>query len=291
MGNSSSKGGLVEIEGRTAVITGGASGIGLATAKQLAKSGANLVLGDIEAGPLEEAVAMLRDAGAKVVGVHGDVAKESDVEKLREAAIGEFGGVHIVFNNAGVGAGPAIGTPKKVWDWVMAVNVDGVINGINVFMPTLLEQNEGHVINTGSLAGLGGVPGMGAYCASKFAVVGISETLWHELNLRGSAVGVSALCPGFVNTRIFESHRNMPGELRSYNERPDAQAVASIAQDAVTHGIDASIVAEAVEHAVRTKEFWILTHKRAAVRTTEQRLEWMQGGGPTVINLEGATKQ
>jgi NAD(P)-dependent dehydrogenase (short-subunit alcohol dehydrogenase family) len=280
----------MELEGRTAVITGGASGIGLATARHFATAGVNLVLGDIEAGPLETAVAQLRDGGARVIGVCGDVSVEEDVTAMREAALAEFGGVHLVFNNAGVGAGPAIGTPKKVWDWVMRVNVDGVVNGLNVFLPVFLEQNEGHVVNTASLAGLGGVPGMGAYCASKFAVVGISETLFHELANRQSEVGVSVLCPGFVRTRIAESHRNMPAELRSYNESREAQAVGAIAAEVVNNGIDPQEVAVAVERAVREKSFWIFTHERAAIRTTEQRLEWMRGGRSNRINLDGATK-
>jgi NAD(P)-dependent dehydrogenase (short-subunit alcohol dehydrogenase family) len=280
----------MNIEGKTAVITGGASGIGLATAYQFASSGANLVLGDIEQGPLDAAVHQLRDAGHHVIGVHTDVAKEDDVHALRDAALAEFGAAHVIFNNAGVGAGPAIGTPKKIWDWVMQVNVDGVVNGLNAFVPLFLEQNEGHVINTASLAGLGGVPGMGAYCASKFAVVGISETLFHELNGRGSDVGVSVLCPGFVKTRIAESYRNMPTELRSYAESREARAGASGAADVVSHGIDPQVVGLAVEDAVRTKSFWILTHEHSAIRMTEQRLEWMRGGRSTHINLEGATK-
>ena len=281
----------MDIEGKTAVITGGASGIGFATAQKFATSGANLVLADIEVGPLDKAVHQLRDSGAKVIGVVADVAKESDMFGVRDAALEEFHAVHVVFNNAGVGGGPAIGTPKAVWDWVMGVNVDGIVNGINAFMPLLLEQNEGHMVSTASLAGLGGVPGMGAYCASKFAVVGISETLFHELNYLKSEVGVSVLCPGFVKTRIFESQRNMPEELKSYNDRPSVRAVGSQAAEAVSHGIDPDVVADAVENAVRTKSFWILTHGRVAERTTEQRLEWMRGGSPTTINLEKATKR
>jgi NAD(P)-dependent dehydrogenase (short-subunit alcohol dehydrogenase family) len=280
----------MELKGKTAVITGGASGIGLATARQFASSGVNLVLGDIEDEPLQAAVESLRAEGAKVMGVRCDVSQEVEVACLRDAALMEFGGVHVVFNNAGVAAGAAIGTPKKIWDWVLGVNINGVINGINAFVPLFLEQNEGHVVNTGSLAGLGGVPGMGAYCASKFAVVGISETLFQELLLSGKNVGASVLCPGFVRTRIFESERNMPSELRSDNEDPTARAISEIAQSVVNAGIDASEVAMAVENAVRTNRFWILTHERAAIRTTEQRLAWMKGGEPMGINLDAATR-
>ncbi len=280
----------MELQGKTAVVTGGASGIGLATARQLASSGMNLVLGDIESEPLFAALEGLRSEGANAIGVVGDVSKEADVLALRDAALAEFGTAHVIFNNAGVGGGPAIGTPKKVWDWVMGVNVDGVINGINAFVPIFLEQNEGHVVNTGSLAGLGGVPGMGAYCASKFAVVGISECLFHELQLSGKNVGVSALCPGFVRTRIHESHRNMPDELVNYTEKPATKAATGFASAAVNAGIDASEVAIAVETAIRNRLFWILTHEHAAIRTTEQRAAWMAGGPPPGINLEKATK-
>lgn len=280
----------MELKGRTAVITGGASGIGLATARQFASSGVNLVLGDIEAEALYAAVEGLRADGAKVLGVVGDVSKESDVVALRDAALSEFGAAHLIFNNAGVGGGPAIGTPKKVWDWVMGVNVDGVINGINAFVPLFLEQNEGHVVNTGSLAGLVGVGGMGPYCASKFAVVGISEGLFHELRLSGKNVGVSALCPGFVRTRINESYRNMPDDLTGYVDDPSTRATVDSASAAVNAGIDASEVAIAVENAVRNNNFWILTHEHSAIRSTEQRAAWMAGGPPPGINLAKAAK-
>jgi len=280
----------MELAGKTAVITGGASGIGLATAHQLAASGMNLVLGDIEEGPLGEAVASLRGFGAHVVGVTCDVSSEEDVIALRDSALAEFGAAHVIFNNAGVVGGPSLGTPKKVWDWVMAVNVDGVINGINAFAPHFLERNEGHIVNTASLAGLGGVPGTGAYCASKFAVVGISESLFHELALLGSDVHVSVLCPGFVKTRIFESERNMPNELVSFNEDPTMKAAHEIGESVVKAGIDAALVARAVEGAIREERFWILPHERVALRTTELRLAWMKGGPPLTINLDAATK-
>jgi NAD(P)-dependent dehydrogenase (short-subunit alcohol dehydrogenase family) len=280
----------VELARKTAVITGGASGIGLATAKRFAALGANLVLGDIEEGPLASVVQELRDDGASVMGVATDVAKEADVIALREAALAEFGAAHVVFNNAGVASGAAIGTPTSVWKWVLDVDLNAVIYGINAFMPLFLDQNEGHVINTASLAGLGGAPGMGPYCAAKFAVVGLSESLFQELLLSGKDVGVSVLCPGFVKTRIHESTRNMPNELVSYNEDPVAQFIADMATQAVNAGIDAADVADQVARAVQSKRFWILPHERSALRTTELRLEWMRGGPPMRFDLMGATK-
>jgi NAD(P)-dependent dehydrogenase (short-subunit alcohol dehydrogenase family) len=280
----------VELEGKTAVITGGASGIGLATAKKFAGAKANLVLGDIEEEPLARAVEDLRADGARVIGVRTDVTVEDDVIALRDAALAEFSAAHVVFNNAGVAAGATIGTPTKIWKWVIDVDLYGVIYGVNAFMPLFLEQNEGHVVNTASLAGLGGAPGMGPYCAAKFAVVGLSESLFQELLLMGSNVGVSVLCPGFVKTRIHESSRNMPNELVSYNESPAAQFIAGAATQAVNAGIDAADVAALVEGAVTTNKFWIFPHERSALRTTELRLDWMRGGEPMRFDLMGATK-
>ena len=272
----------MELKGKTAVITGGASGIGLATAKRFAASGVNLVLGDIEEGPLAAAVAGLTDQGAHVIGVAGDVALEADVVAMRDAATTKFGAVHVVFNNAGVGGGVTIGTPKAIWDWVLGVNLDGVINGVNAFVPLFLEQDEGHVINTASEAGLVGVPGSGPYCASKFAVVGLSEALFQELALSGKNVHVTVLCPNFVRTRINESQRNMPSGLVSYLEDPFAQEVKKLADAAVNSGIDPADVAQMVEDAVVANRFWILTNEHSAIRITEQRLEWMRGGRPAL---------
>ena len=280
----------MELKGKTAVITGGASGIGLATAIQFSKAGANLVLGDIKDGPLETQVKELRSHGATVIGVHCDVSKESDVEALRDAALKEFGTAHVIFNNAGVAGGSTIGTPKKVWDWVMSVNLDGVVNGMNAFIPLFLEQNEGHVVNTASEAGLVGVAGMGPYNASKFAVVGISESLFHELANTGKNVHVSVLCPNFVRTRIFESERNMPKELASYAENPENQEIKTIAAALVNAGIDAADVAKAVEDAVVNEKFWILTHEHSALRITELRLEWMRGGPSPMAGLVNVNK-
>jgi len=280
----------MELQGKTAVITGGASGIGYATAQKMAAGGARLVLGDIEAGPLAIAVDTLRAGGAEVIGVECDVAVLDDVERLRDAALAEFGAAHVVFNNAGVGGGPTLGAPIEMWRWVVGVNLDGVYHGIHAFLPLLLEQDEGHIVNTASLAGIGGVPGMGPYCATKFAVVGLSESLFYDLALRGSAVGVSVLCPGFVRTRIAESGRNMPKELRELRGATEESSMEDAAAAVVAAGIDPTIVADHVVAAITGNEFWILPHKHVAVRTTEQRLGWMQGGPPAGINLDKATK-
>ena len=280
----------MELQGKTAVITGGASGIGYATAQKMAAGGARLVLGDIEAGPLAIAVDTLRAGGAEVIGVECDVAVLDDVERLRDAALAEFGAAHVVFNNAGVGGGPTLGAPIEMWRWVVGVNLDGVYHGIHAFLPLLLEQDEGHIVNTASLAGIGGVPGMGPYCATKFAVVGLSESLFYDLALRGSAVGVSVLCPGFVRTRIAESGRNMPKELRELRGATEESSMEDAAATVVAAGIDPTIVADHVVAAITGNEFWILPHKHVAVRTTEQRLGWMQGGPPAGINLDKATK-
>ena len=280
----------MDVSGKTAVITGGASGIGLATAARLASAGAKLVLADIEQEPLDQAVKELQATGAEVLGVACDVAKLGDVERLRDATISEFGAAHVVFNNAGVGGGPTIGSPIEMWRWVSSVNLDGVVHGVHVFLPLLLEQDEGHIVNTASLAGLGGVPGMGPYCATKFAVVGLTESLFYDLALRRSKVSASVLCPGFVRTRIAESARNMPEDLKGLAPSGELTSLESAAFAAVAAGIDPAVVAEHVAGAIERSEFWILPHQYVAVRTTEQRLAWMQGGAPATIDLDKATR-
>jgi len=280
----------MELTGKTAVITGGASGIGLATARQMAAKGARLVLGDVEDEPLAAAVSELGAQGADVRGVHCDVASLRDVEALRDQALSAFGAVHVVFNNAGVGGGPTIGAPIEAWRWVVSVNLDGVYHGIHAFLPLLLDQDEGHVVNTASLSGIGGVPGMGPYCATKFAVVGLSESLYYDLALRRSHVGISVLCPGFVRTQIAESDRNMPEPLRATQSDRSRSTLEEAAAAAVAAGIEPDVVAGHVVDAVERNEFWVLPHRRVALRTTELRLEWMKGGPPPGIDLQKAAR-
>jgi len=156
----------------------------------------------------------------------------------------------------------------------------GVVHGVHTFLPLLLEQDEGHIVNTASLAGLGGVAGLGIYCTTKFAVVGLSESLHHDLVARGSNVGVSVLCPGFVQTRIGESNRNAPPTVAEWAQRPEAQATAEFAQALTAAGIAPEVVADAVRDAIIDGTFFVLPHEHAAVATTRARADWMAGGEP-----------
>ena len=273
-----------ELQDRVAVVTGGASGIGRALARRLAADGMRLVLADVEPGPLEVVVAELAAGGAQVVGVRADVAVASDVDAVRDRALEAFGAVHVVCNNAGVGGGGIVDAPLALWEWTIGVNLMGVVHGVHTFLPLLLEQDEGHIVNTASLAGLGGVAGLGVYCTTKFAVVGLSESLHHDLTGRGSAVGVSVLCPGFVQTRIGESNRNAPASVAEWAATPDAQATTEFALALTNAGIAPEVVADAVRDAIVENTFYVVPHEHAAVATTRARAEWMAGGAPPAID-------
>lgn len=203
---------MQELTGKVAVVTGGASGIGRAMADRWAAEGMKVVLADVEVGPLEEAAAALAAGGTDVLAVPTDVADGDQVDALAAAALDRFGAVHLVCNNAGVGGGGlSWECSREDWDWVLGVNLWGVIHGVRAFVPHLVAQGEGHVVNTASIAGFAYAPFMGPYNASKAAVVAISETLKAELDMNASGVGVTVVCPGWVNTRIHESDRNRPG--------------------------------------------------------------------------------
>jgi NAD(P)-dependent dehydrogenase (short-subunit alcohol dehydrogenase family) len=281
---------MEQLEGRVAVVTGGASGIGRALAQRFAAEGMRLVLADVEAAPLAATVAELEAGGAEVVGVEADVAVAADVEGVRERALRAFGAVHVVCNNAGVGGGTIVDAPLALWEWTIGVNLMGVVHGVHTFLPLLLEQDEGHIVNTASLAGLGGVPGLGVYCATKFAVVGLSESLHHDLAARGSGVGVSVLCPGFVQTRIGESNRNAPAAVAQWAERPEAQAMAEFAQALAAAGIPPETVADAVRDAIVDRTFFVVPHEHVAVATTRARADWMAGGGPPKMDPSRAVQ-
>jgi len=250
---------MEDLQGRVAIITGGASGIGLAMAQRFAAEGMNIVLGDIEQGALDAAVAGLRDGGASAVGALVDVSDPVQMTTLADAARDEFGGYHVVCLNAGVGGGGlSWEADLATWKWVLDVNLWGIINGLHAFVPQLVDQKVGHVVITASLAGLVYGPGMGPYNASKAAAVAIGETLASELAAAAPEVGVSILCPAWVNTKIYDSARNRPGgriDAEEVDDSTRAEAAAFFAGS-----MPASEVADAVADAVRTRRLHILTH-------------------------------
>jgi NAD(P)-dependent dehydrogenase (short-subunit alcohol dehydrogenase family) len=268
---------MEQFDGRVAVVTGGASGIGRAMAERFAREGMRVVLADIEEAVLARTVAELTETGAHVVGVPADVAVLADVEAVRERALREFGAVHVVCNNAGVAGGTVAHAPIEQWNWVMGVNLWGVIHGCVTFLPLLLEQDEGHVVNTASIAGLGGIGPLGVYCTTKFAVVGLSESLHHELAELRTAVKVSVLCPGFLHTNIYTSERNMPAPVRAVVDNPavDPALVELILADAP----GPEVAADAVFGALCDGRFWVLTHEDQARLMTATRLAAMTTPG------------
>jgi NAD(P)-dependent dehydrogenase (short-subunit alcohol dehydrogenase family) len=275
---------MQELRGKVAVITGAASGMGRAFADRFAAEGMKLALADIEGDALERAVDELRAAGADATGLRTDVASIVEVEALRDHALDAFGGVHVVCNNAGVAGGAIVDAPMELWRWVVGVNLWGVIHGCHVFLPLLLEQDEGHIVNTASLAGLAGSPGLGIYSTTKFAVVGLSESLFHDLAARGSQVGVSVLCPGFVQTRIHVSHRNMPDDVRAV--AASALPTDEVAETLMALGIPADDVAVQVVKAVTEPRFFVLPHPRAARGAVESQLAWMDENVPAELDVE-----
>jgi NAD(P)-dependent dehydrogenase (short-subunit alcohol dehydrogenase family) len=237
-----------ELGGKVCVITGGASGIGLAMARRFQAAGMRLALADIEADPLDAAVAEL---GGDTIGVRCDVASAEDNQRLRDEVLDRFGAAHVVCLNAGVGAaGPLLETSVETWRWTLDVNVFGIVHGIHAFGPVLVEQGEGHVVCTASAAGLVTAPALGAYSASKHAVVGLAAVLREELAPAG--VGVSVACPGFVKSRIFESERNRPG-----GPLPVDEGAGVLYQHIVDGAPGPELVADAVHDAVLADRLFV----------------------------------
>ena len=284
-----------DFAGKTAVVTGAASGMGLAFAERFAAEGMNVVLADIESEALSAAVLKLEQQERNVIGVEVNTMQRDTLERLRDETIDRFGNIHVLCNNAGVtsrqdgglGAGtgslPVWEVPDSTWDWVMGVNFWGVLYGLQVFVPSMLEHGEtGHIVNTASVAGL--IPGASAYSVSKHGVLTLTEGLWHHLRDAGSNVSASVLCPGFVNTQIGEAERNRPTEFGDQVSSTEAQRAAL--QAFLGGGMDPSDVAELVWQAMVDDKLYILPHP-GWYDTVRARVEAiLEGIRPVDIDFE-----
>jgi NAD(P)-dependent dehydrogenase (short-subunit alcohol dehydrogenase family) len=262
----------MELDGRTAMVTGAASGIGVALTERFLDEEMSVVMADIEEPVLEREAARIIAAGGALTPVVCAVSDADQVVGLRDAALAAYGSVQLLCNNAGVASGrPNHKTKPAVWAWVVGVNVLGPAYGVSTFVPLMLEQGEGYVVNTASEAGLTSSPMLGSYHATKYAVVGLSESL--AMELEGTPVGVSCLCPELVATRIFEATRNAPSPLGLPS--PPAIQIDQVAEAMGTVALAPADLAADVVYAIRARQFWILTHAstRARVRDRNRRLE------------------
>ncbi|HEY6698115.1 MAG TPA: SDR family NAD(P)-dependent oxidoreductase [Acidimicrobiales bacterium] len=282
---------MQDLEGKVAVVTGGASGIGLALARRFAGERMRVVLADVERDALDKATAELADAfGADdVLGVLTDVRDDEAVDALAAAAFERFGTVHVLCNNAGVGVGGLTWTvPADRWRWAVDVNLLGVARGIRAFVPRMIEQGEGHVVNTASAAGILTGPAMAPYFATKHAVVALSESLYFDLQLTASAVGVSVLCPEWVRTNIADTERNRPEDVAAAEPAAvpgidvDPELVRALIQGLIDAGIDPDEVAVQVVDAIRNGRFWVLTHP-TTVESARQRWDAIAADGQPVL--------
>ncbi len=259
---------MKEFKDRVAVVTGAASGIGLETARLFAREGMKVVLSDVEKGPLSKAEEDIRSEGGVVLSVLTDVSKADDIERLAKKTLDTFGGVHVLFNNAGVSSNLDYvwKSTLRDWQWVLGVNLYGVVNGIRTFVPIMLGQDvQCHIVNTSSEAGITAGPALGAYKVSKHGVFSLSETLYHELTRIKSKINVSVLCPGPTRTGIMESDRNRDDILLNDSDEEDLNPYVEKAEQALRSDIETgkfpSEIAEIVLNAIRDEKFYIFTHE------------------------------
>ena len=276
---------MKEFKGKTAFITGGASGIGLAMARAFGQAGMNVVIADIEDAPAKAAVERLASEQIKAVSIHCDVGERNNLRAAALEAVSAFGKVHVVCNNAGVGAGGEIGkVPERDWDWIVDVNLKSVVYGVETFLPLLRSHGEGgHFVNTASMAGLISGPGMEPYSATKYAVVAMSEG-W-ALQLAGSNIGMSVLCPGFVRTRIHESERTKQARFAAAGEGSFDPERRQMISKAIETGLDPDVVGARVVEAVRDGDLYIFTDPRFK-DVVEMRFAVIRNGFEQASNSE-----
>ncbi len=280
---------MKDFKGKVAVITGAASGFGREFALRGAQLGMKLVLADVQAEALHATAAELAAAGTEVLAQTCDVRKGEQVEALAQAAMQRFGAIHLVFNNAGVGAGGLIWESTQAdWEWVLGVNLWGVIHGVRVFTPLMLAcakadpAYEGHIVNTASMAGMLTPPTMGVYNVSKHAVVALSETLYHDLMLVEAPIGASVLCPYFVPTGISQSERVRPGDVQGAAPTRSQQVSQATLEKAVSSGkVTAAEVAARTFDAIRAGQFYIYSHPQALGNVQRRMEDIVSGRNPS----------
>ena len=281
---------MKEFKGKVAVITGAGSGFGREFARIGASLGMKLVLADIQPDALEETRVELEGQGAEVIARVVDVSNGAQIEALAAATMETFGGVHLLFNNAGIGAAGLIWeNTVRDWEWALGVNLWGVIHGVRVFTPLMLAAAKadpgyrGHIVNTASMAGLLNQPNLGAYNVSKHAVVSLSETLYHDLSLVTEQVHCSVLCPYFVPTGIHQSHRNRPADLANPTPATQSQLIAqAMVSKAVTSGkLTAADIAQRTFDAIRSDSFYIVSHPDALEGVRQQAEDVVALRNPT----------
>lgn len=275
---------MKNLKGKVAAVTGAASGIGRSMALAFAGEGMDVALADVDEVNLSSVQEEVLSKGVRAITLKVDVSQADQVQAFRDQTLTRLGGVHVVCNNAGVSPlGPVWENSVADWQWILGVNLWGVIHGVRAFAPYLIAVNEGHIVNTASVAGLISPPGSGAYNVTKHAVVALSETLYHDLRERNSAVGVSVLCPAYVPTGIVDSERSRPEKYQNPPEEPspELRARQAMLRKAVTSGkISADQVAQAVIAAIQEERFYILTHPRIAGAIRSRMQDILQGRAP-----------
>ncbi|WP_211370415.1 SDR family NAD(P)-dependent oxidoreductase [Nonomuraea turkmeniaca] len=270
------------LESKVAVITGAASGIGRGMAEAFATAGMRVVLSDVEETALRSTAAELREGGADVHAVPADVSQAADVAALADSTLGKYGAVHVLCNNAGVhtGSRPSWESTLDDWAWILGVNLMGVVHGINTFLPVMIEQDEdAHIVNTASIAGL--LTGGSLYGVTKSAVIALSETVHLEVICGGFKPRISVLCPGVVNTNIFNSQRNRPARFPDAGPFPSGWSV-DAARQGFALGLSPRVVGEEVVQAIREERFYILTHPEHAGHIEHRMTQILHGENPTI---------
>ncbi|WP_027015968.1 SDR family oxidoreductase [Comamonas composti] len=280
---------IKNFKGKTAVLTGAGSGFGLECARIAAQKGMNLVLVDVQQQALDQAEAELKQTGVRVMARRVDVSKAEQMQALADEVQSTFGAPHFVFNNAGVGSGGLVWENSVAdWEWVLGVNLWGVIHGVRLFTPMMLQAAktdpdfEGHIVNTASMAGLLAPPNMGIYNVSKHAVVSLSETLYQDLALVSDQISASVLCPYFVPTGISHSERNRPGALAAQPQTASQKIGQAMTDKAVVSGkVTAAEVAQKVFDALVANQFYIYSHPQALGSVQTRMEDVVQGRNPT----------